>query len=214
MRQSSMIIIEQLFTAYPLIELLRMETTAAAEAIIACYKQSGKLLICGNGGSAADAGHIVGELMKGFLLRRPVPQPIRTALRDNDRQYADYLADNLQGALPAISLVEHSALISAFSNDVTADMAFAQQVYGYGKVGDVLIGISTSGNAANIVNAIRVANALKLVTIGLTGESGGVMRDICDIAICAPSSETYVVQELHLPIYHALCAAVEHEFFG
>jgi len=214
MRQSSMIIIEQLFTAYPLIELLRMETTAAAEAIIACYKQNGKLLICGNGGSAADAGHIVGELMKGFLLRRPVPQPIRTALRDNDRQYADYLADNLQGALPAISLVEHSALISAFSNDVTADMAFAQQVYGYGKVGDVLIGISTSGNAANIVNAIRVANALKLVTIGLTGESGGVMRDICDIAICAPSSETYVVQELHLPIYHALCAAVEHEFFG
>ena len=214
MKQTSLEVIEALYTAYPRLTAISADITAAAEAIITCYRQGGKLLTCGNGGSAADAGHIVGELMKGFLLRRPVPETIRTILRESDPQNGDYYADHLQEALPSISLVEHSALISAFSNDVAADMVFAQQVYGYGKAGDVLIGISTSGNSANVAHAIRVARALKLRTIGLTSEYGGIIKDICDISICVPATEIYAVQELHLPVYHALCATVEHDFFG
>ena len=172
-----------------------------------CYESGGKLLLCGNGGSAADCDHIVGELMKGFLLRRPI--------RD---EFAVHPALNgegalLQGALPAISLVGQTALSTAFANDVDTEMIFAQQVYGLGRPRDALMGISTSGNAKNVMRALRVARAAGMKTIGLTGESGGKIRELCDLCLCVPATETYRVQELHLPAYHALCAMLEAAFF-
>ena len=207
-------IIDGLFASYPPLSVCREDITAAAEALAACYRGGGKLLICGNGGSAADSGHIVGELMKEFRLRRPAPPEIRDALRAVDPRNADYLADHLQCALPAVSLAEHNALNSAFMNDAAADMIFAQQVFGYGKKGDLLMGISTSGNSLNVLQAVKVARALKLKTIGLTGENGGLLRNFCDITVCVPAMETYRIQEFHLPVYHALCAAVECEIFA
>ena len=177
---------------------------AAYSLLADCYEKNGKLLVCGNGGSAADSDHIVGELMKGFRLKRPLSSRDRMKLSDAFPEEGQYLIDNLQGALPAISLSNHSALVTAYLNDVQPDMIFAQQVYGYGKPGDVLLGLSTSGNSRNVINAIKVATAFGLKTIGMTGESGGEMKGLCDITIRAPSSATYKVQEYHLPVYHAL----------
>lgn len=185
----------------------------AFEIIKNCYRGGGKLLICGNGGSAADCEHIVGELMKGFLLKRPVPDDFRSRLAGVDRESAAYIADNLQGALPAISLVSHTALATAFANDQAPDLIFAQQVYGYGKPGDVLLGISTSGNSANVLHALRVARSLGMRTVGMTGRTGGRMKPLCDAAICVPFDRTPDIQERHLPIYHALCIMIEEEFF-
>ncbi|MCL2545190.1 MAG: SIS domain-containing protein [Clostridia bacterium] len=191
---------------------------AAHGAMMRCFRAGGKLLACGNGGSAADADHIVGELMKGFLLRRPAPAGFAAKLRDTwggaeaDAQAAA-LAAGLQGALPAISLTAHAALTSAFANDVAADMAFAQQVYGYGMPGDVLLAISTSGHSANVCKAVRVARAKDMISIGLTGEGGGALAALCDICIAVPERETYRVQQLHLPVYHLLCALSESECF-
>ena len=178
-----------------------------------CYRNHGKVLICGNGGSAADAEHIVGELMKGFMLKRPVPEAIQGKLATLYPEDGAYLATHLQGALTALSLVSQTAVASAFSNDVAADMVYAQQVYGYGRPGDVLIGLSTSGSSKNVINAIKVAKACNVGTIGLTGEKGGAMREVCDVLITVPSGVTPVIQEMHLPVYHALCAMVEAEFF-
>jgi len=198
------------------------ELGACKEALLAahgemarCFASGGKLLACGNGGSAADADHIVGELMKGFLLPRPVPESFAQKLRETcgDAQGAA-LANGLQGALPAISLTAHAALTSAFANDVAGDMAFAQQVYGYGRPGDVLIAISTSGNSANIQKAARVARAKEMAVIGLTGQDGGALAPLCDVCIAVPAQETFKVQEFHLPVYHLLCAMVESEFFS
>jgi D-sedoheptulose 7-phosphate isomerase len=172
-----------------------------------------KLLVCGNGGSASDSEHIVGELMKGFQLKRPISHEIREKLVQTNPQIGTYLADNLQGALPAIALSSHSALNTAISNDVAGDMIFAQQVYGYGQVGDSLLCMSTSGNSTNILNALHVGGALDLHTIGLTGRSGGKMANLCDVVICVPSDDTATIQERHLPIYHALCIMLEQEFF-
>jgi len=180
-----------------------------------CYRQGGKVLICGNGGSAADSEHIAGELMKGFMLKRPLPQEefdrIKAAFPDDEK--ATLMAKNLQGALPAIPLVNHTSLTSAVSNDTSADMIYAQQVYGYGKPGDVLLVISTSGTAANITNAVIVAKAFGLKSIGLTGGTGGDLPVLCDITLIAPAVETYRIQEYHLPIYHTLCAMLEREWF-
>jgi phosphoheptose isomerase len=181
---------------------------AAVELLTDSFRADGTLLVCGNGGSAADADHIVGELMKGFVLPRPVPDAFRERICDG------YLADHLQCALRAVSLTGHPGLATAFGNDVAADMVFAQQVYGYGRVGDVLLALSTSGNSANVCNAIKVAAAQGLGTVGLTGASGGDMKALCDICICVPQSETHKVQELHLPVYHALCLVLEDRFFG
>jgi len=177
------------------------------EMLHSCFAEGGKLLLCGNGGSAADCDHIVGELMKGFLLRRPVPDKIAShhALKGEGAL--------LQGALPAISLVGQTALSTAFANDVDAEMIYAQQVYGLGKPGDVLLGISTSGNAKNVCRALRVACAVGMKTVGLTGENGGSMLALCDICLCVPAIETYRVQEMHLPLYHTLCAMLEVAFF-
>ena len=167
-----------------------------------------------NGGSAADAEHIVGELMKGYLLRRPVPEEIRAKLIATSSQDGNYLADHLQGGLPGISLVSQTALISAIANDTAADMAYAQQVYAYGREGDAIIGISTSGNARNVIHAVQVARALGLQSIGLTGPSGGALKPLCEVCICVPAENTPAVQERHLPIFHVLCAMLEEEFFA
>lgn len=208
-----MSLLDQLVERYPDLQPARAHIQSAIELLLGCYRNGGKLLICGNGGSAADCEHMVGELMKGFFLKRPLPAEMRRQLIDAFPTEGDYLADHLQGALPAISLVSQSAIISAFSNDVAADMVFAQQVYGYGRPNDVVLGISTSGNSTNVIHALQVGRALGLKTLGLTGESGGKMKALCDVAICAPFARVDAIQERHLAIYHVLCAAVEAEFF-
>lgn len=203
----------RLFVDIPALGVCRSSVEQAFEILKACYDKGGKLLVCGNGGSAADSEHIVGELMKGFLLKRRLKEDSKKALINNFGEEGRYIADRLQGALPAISLVGQSALNTAFINDVDSKLMYAQQVYGYGKKEDVVIGISTSGNSENIINAFRVAKTFGIKTIGMTGSSGGKMKDLCDITICVPSKDTYKIQEYHLPVYHALCAMLESEFF-
>lgn len=214
MKQVVIDIFESLFTHQPRLLTCRSDIEKAFDILRDCYKGGGKVLLCGNGGSAADAEHIVGELMKGFMLKRGIGERDIEKLRKAFPEGSQYITDHLQGALPAISLVSQCAISSAFINDVSPEMVFAQQVYGYLKEGDVVIGLSTSGDSKNIVNAIRLAGAMGGRTIGFTGESGGIMKDYCDAAIKVPATETYLVQEYHLPVYHALCAMVEAEFFA
>ncbi len=199
---------------YPALAPCRGDLEAAVEIICDGYRRGGKLLICGNGGSAADAEHIVGELMKGFLLPRKLGADFAAKFREHCPDCADYFIENLQGALPAVSLVDEIALNTAFANDQAADLSFAQQVLGMGKEGDVLLGISTSGNSKNVIYAVNLAKALGLKTIALTGKSGGKLKAAADVTVAAPAEETYKIQEYHLPIYHMLCIAVENEFFG
>jgi D-sedoheptulose 7-phosphate isomerase len=207
-------ILETLITEYKKLELCKLNIWDAFLLLRDCYSSGGKLLICCNGGSAADSEHIVGELMKGFLLKRFLKEEECDKIKSNFPDEWEYLSRGLQRALPAISLVSHTSLSSAYANDINSDMVFAQQVYGYGKEGDVLLGISTSGNSKNIVNALKVAKAFGLKTIGLTGGEGGKMKELCDVSIIAPAAETHKVQEYHLPIYHTLCAMLEVEFFN
>jgi D-sedoheptulose 7-phosphate isomerase len=206
--------IEQLIFSYPGLDVCAADIKAAFNILRDCYRGGGKVLTCGNGGSAADAEHIVGELMKGYLLKRPVPEEIRTKLIATSPEDGDYLANHLQGGLQAISLVSQTSLVSAIANDTAADMVYAQQVYAYGRAGDVLIGISTSGNATNVIRAMQVAGALGLRTIGLTGRTGGKLKPLCDVCIRVPAQSTPLIQERHLPIFHVLCAMLEEEFFG
>ena len=170
--------LERLLTTYPALAVCRKSIQAAHGLLYTTYVQGGKLLLCGNGGSAADCEHIVGELMKGYQAPRPLTAAVRAQLVAAFPNEGTYLADHLQGALPAISLVSQTALITAFANDVAADMVFAQQVYGYGRPGDTLVAISTSGNSPNVVNAVRVARALGLHTLGFTGENGGLLKGL------------------------------------
>lgn len=207
-------ILEELIGRLPELTACRDAILLAYDALVACYSNGGKLLVCGNGGSSADSEHIVGELMKGFKLKRPVSRSDAEKLRVSYPQDGAYLAANLQRALPALSLTSHTALASAFANDISPQMVFAQQVFGLGRAGDVLMGISTSGNADNVVNAVKVAKTMGLKTIGLTGGGGGKLAMLCDVSVIVPANETYRVQEYHLPIYHALCAMLENEFFG
>jgi len=181
----------------------------AVEMIIGCYSNDGKLLVCGNGGSAADALHIVGELMKSFGKTRNLNIDLPILSQDSA-----YINSHLHEALPAISLVSETSLITAYSNDVAADLVFAQQVYGYGRRGDVLLAISTSGDSANVVFACEVAKARELYVIALTGNTGGRLSGFSDICINVPGTESFTIQELHVPVYHAICLAVENEFFG
>lgn len=206
--------IEQLILTYPELVICVPEIQAAFNILRDCYRGGGKLLVCGNGGSAADAEHIVGELMKGFLLKRRVCEDIHAKLLMASPRNGEYLASHLQGALSAISLVSQTSLLSAVANDTAADMAFAQQVYGYGREGDTLIALSTSGNACNVIHAMEVARALGVHTIALTGPSGGALKPLCDVCIRVPGENTPAIQERHLPIYHALCAMLEEEFFA
>lgn len=202
---TSIEIFERLFEHYPALNVCRKEIYSAFISLRECYRSGGKVLVCGNGGSAADADHIVGELMKGFLLRRPVGG---TAF-NHDRD----ILSHLQGGLPAISLNAHAALLSAFANDEEFDYAYAQQAYAYGCPGDVLIALSTSGHSPSVVNAVRAAGAKQLLSVGITGEAHSPLSDKCTVCIRLPARETYRVQELTLPVYHALCAMLETEFF-
>ena len=207
-------VLESLQERYPDLQPCMHAINAAYEVLRETFATGGKLLVCGNGGSAADSEHIVGELMKGFLRRRPISNGMRERLIEKDPENGRYIAEHLQGVLPAIALSAHTGLVSAISNDVAADMVFAQQVYGYGSVGDTLLGISTSGNSVNVLHAMRVAQVLGMRVIGLTGRSGGQMVDLCDVVICAPYDDVSRIQERHLPIYHALCIMLEQEFFN
>ncbi|MGE5598161.1 MAG: SIS domain-containing protein [Bacteroidota bacterium] len=182
----------------------------AVDIMAGSFASGGILLVCGNGGSAADAGHIAAELMKNFRLRRPFPPGLRERLAAGGEPA---LAERLQPALPTIALTGASPLATAIANDLGAEYCFAQQVLGYGRPGDVFLGISTSGNARNVLAAARTARALGLSTIGLTGRDGGKLADLVQVAIRVPAVETYLVQELHLPVYHALCAALEEEIY-
>lgn len=193
-----------LYERYPALKACMDDIYAALGIMIDTYRRGGKILICGNGGSAADSDHIVGELMKGFLLCRRV----------TDERIPEHLRDKLQGALPAISLCAQGAVMTAFINDVEPDMMYAQLVYGYARPEDLLIGISTSGNSANVVNAIETANALGVKTLAMTGSKGGKLSDMADVTIKVPADETYKIQEYHLPVYHYLCAETEKEFFN
>lgn len=206
--------LERLIDRYPELSSCREQIQAAFEMIKDCYEQEGTLLICGNGGSASDAEHIVGELMKEFARKRPIPEEMKEMLKAVAPEDGEAIANSLQGSLPALSLTGGLALTSAYANDANPVMGFAQQVYGYGKEGDVLLGISTSGNSKNVVYAMEVAKAKGMETIALTGESGGRLKDIADVCICAPAKETADVQELHLPIYHTLCRMLEEAFFA
>jgi phosphoheptose isomerase len=178
----------------------------ACRMICDCYRAGGKVLVCGNGGSASDAEHIVGELLKKFKKHRNIPEELATKLRPE-------LVSKLEGSLPAVSLVSMSGIMTAFANDVAWETAFAQQVLGLAKPEDVLIALSTSGNSANCVAAAEVMKAIGGRTVAFTGEKESRLSEICDASIRVPETETYKVQELHLPVYHALCAAVEEELF-
>lgn len=205
-------ILQDLMQNYPALTPLKEDIEYAFQLICRCYQQNGILLCCGNGGSAADAEHIVGELMKSFIRHRPLPP--ETAVRFSSTPAHQSIAASLQAALPAISLVSQSAFISAFANDVNADMVYAQQVLGYGSSHPIiLLGLSTSGNSANIVHAVEVANCLRMPSIGITGSSGGKLANLCTVCLKMPATETYRVQEYTLPVYHALCAMIEAYFF-
>jgi len=203
----------ELLNRYPQLEACQNEILSGLELMMQTYEQGGKILLCGNGGSCADCEHIVGELMKGFMSRRKVMGEITEKIRLEYPAESEYIASHLQGALPAISLTSQTALLSAFANDVAADMAYAQMVFGYGKKEDLLIGLTTSGNSANVINALKVAKALGMKTMAMAGEKKGMADEICDVLIKAPAMETYLVQEYHLPIYHWLCAKLEKNFF-
>jgi len=208
------IFLTELISRYPQLLPVEFEIQKAAECLITCYQQAGKVLTCGNGGSCSDSDHIVGELMKGFENKRPVGKPLKDELLSFGGERGSYLAEKLQLALPAISLTAHTALVTAVANDTDANLIFAQQVVGYGNAGDVLIAISSSGNSQNVVDAIITAKAKGMIVIGLTGETGGRMKPLCDILINVPGQRTAYVQELHLPVYHTLCLMVENHFFG
>ena len=183
-------LVDELIERYPILEPGRKDITEAFHILLNCFRGQGKLLIAGNGGSAADAEHIVGELMKGFVLKREIDENLKDKLRNVDYDMGNKLSRKLQLSLPAIALSNHSSLNTAFSNDVDGQLCFAQQVLGYGKEGDVFLGISTSGRG------------------------GGRLADMADVVVAVDEKETYKVQELHLPIYHCLCLMVESEMFG
>ena len=207
-------ILNDLVSRFPQLAVCKEDVAKAFAILSGSYQNHGKLLVCGNGGSAADAEHIVGELMKGFKSPRHLDVASQSKLKNVDKGLGDLLAKNLQGALPTIALDGHPALSTAYMNDCNPLMCFAQQVNGYGCEGYVLLGISTSGNSQNILYAAVTAKAKGMKVIGLTGAKGSKLSDMADVCICVPETETYKIQELHLPVYHCLCLMLEEEFFG
>lgn len=208
--------VTELIGRCPALAVCRDDLEAAVDAICESYRGGHKLIACGNGGSASDSEHIVGELMKGFLLPRRLGKAMEEKIRAACPEEADYFLENLQGALPALSMVNQVSLNTAFANDQAPDLSFAQQLLGMGDAGDVLLAISTSGNSTNVIYALQMAKVKGVKTIALTGRSGGRIksRQLADVCICVPEEETFRIQELHLPVYHMLCLAAEHEFFG
>lgn len=206
--------IDLLVQRYPVLDVCKEDIEKAYRILEECYTHDGKLLIAGNGGSAADSEHIAGELMKRFKTPRPVPADFAEKLQEVDSVRGPELAKNLERGLMAIPLVAHEALSTAYINDVDGLGVFAQQLYGFGRPGDVFLGISTSGNSKNIMSATVVARALGLKVIGLTGAKGGELASVANVAIRVPETETFMIQELHLPVYHCLCLMLEGRFFG
>lgn len=205
--------LEQLIKRYPILAGVETDIQEAYEILRTSYEAGGKLLAAGNGGSCADCEHIVGELMKGFVKKREIGSELAKRLTQIDPEMGKILSARLQRGLPAIALTGHPGLTTAFLNDVDGSMTFAQQVLGYGKQEDVFFGISTSGNSSNVLYGAVTARAMGLRVIGLLGRDGGKIREYCDAAIVVPVQETYQIQELHLPIYHALCLMLEEHFF-
>ena len=206
--------IDTLINRYPNLIVCKDSVIKAYEILEESYSKGGKLLVCGNGGSASDSEHIVGELMKEFKLKRKVYAAQAEIMKTIDLELGTTLAEHLQGALPAITLTAHSSLITAFMNDSEPVLVFAQQVNGYGNPEDVFMGISTSGNSANVLYAAITAKARGLKVIGLTGEKENRLMKFADVCICVPETQTYKIQELHLPVYHCLCLMLEDKFFG
>ena len=205
--------LNELLSRYPSLVNCKEAIRQAAAELIRCYTDGKKVMTCGNGGSCADADHIVGELMKGFLKKRPIKDSLKTSMQEQYSFLNADILDKLQCGLPSLSLCSLTALNTAICNDIDSDLIYAQSVFGLGKKGDILICISTSGNAKNVCAAAEVAKASGILVIGLTGSTGGKLKENADICICAPEMETYKIQELHLPIYHYLCATVEAHFF-
>lgn len=206
--------LKKLIIDYPALAHLEHDVQEASELLVECYHSGGTIYTCGNGGSAADAEHIVGELMKGFHLKRNLnPDQIQEIARLYPDE-ATEIEQNLQEAIPAVSLVSSMALSTAFANDVNPDYVFAQQIYGLGRAGDILIAISTSGNSGNVVLAAKLAKVKDVRVIGLAGETGGKLQAHCDLTIKAPSADTAGIQEFHLPIYHCLCSMLEEAVFS
>jgi D-sedoheptulose 7-phosphate isomerase len=205
--------IDTLIQRYPALALCKDDILTAYTTLCEAYTKECKLLVCGNGGSASDCEHIVGELMKEFKLKREVYKEQAANMKQIDEQLGSVLANHLQGALPAITLTSHSSLTTAFMNDSQPELVFAQQVTGYGKAGDVLLGISTSGNSMNVLYAAVTAKAKGLKVIGLTGQNDSRLKSLSDVCIQVPEAETYKIQELHLPVYHCLCMMLEEHFF-
>lgn len=212
MKETTKKICEELFERYPVLCEIKSNILNAFEIIKTTYDCDGTLFCAGNGGSSSDSEHIVGELLKSFKKHRAIDE----TTAKNLTEYGDdgaYLLSKLEGSLPAVSLISQTGILTAFANDKSWDTAFAQQLYGLGKKGDCLIVLSTSGNSKNCVYASMVAKAKGIKTIAFTGASGGKLKGICDECIFVPEMETYKIQELHLPIYHCLCAMLEEEFF-
>lgn len=206
--------LDTLLERYPVLECCESQLELSLELMMESFRSGGTLLVCGNGGSAADSEHTVGELMKSFVLPRHLPVDEQRQLKEMLPENADYYIKNLQGCLPAISLVSQTSLTSAYANDTAPDMAFAQQVYGYTKAGDVLLALSTSGNSLNVVYAAEIARFKGAKVVAMTGAKTSKLSDSADVTISVPSEVTYRIQELHLPLYHMLCLALEQEFFG
>ncbi len=213
MKESILKILDELLERYTSLVGQRENIIGVYKILEESYSGGGKLLVAGNGGSAADSEHIVGELMKAFIKSRKLDTTLQDKLKSVDKKLGEVLADNLQGTLPAIAVTGHVGLSTAYLNDCSPLLAFAQQVNGFGNVGDVFLGISTSGNSENILYALVTARAKGMKTVGLSGRDGGRMKEFCDEIIIVPEKETFKIQELHLPVYHALCLMLEERFF-
>ena len=206
--------LNKLIERYPLAEEVKNDIEKATEAIIECFEQGGKLLLCGNGGSAADCEHVSGELMKGFLKKRPLSEDQKAEMRKRLPDIGEDILSGLQDGLPAVSLPSMLSFNTAFCNDADPVLVYAQAVLSLGRENDILFAISTSGSSQNVCAAAKTARALGLKVIGLTGQGGGELKSLADICICVPETETYIIQELHLPVYHCICAGVEKHFFS
>ena len=214
MKNSTKHIVANLIKRHQILNCIRDNIIATIEILAVTFSFKNKIIVCGNGGSASDSLHIVGEFMKGFLLERKLDTQKQEDIKKLFPKSADYFIENLQQPLSAISLVSESALLTAYANDKSSDLSFAQQVLGYGVPGDVLIAISTSGNSNNVIYAAQIAKVQGMKVISLTGNKGGELKKFSDITICVPSDKTFLIQEYHIAIYHAICAAVENEMFA